>query len=69
MRDYNSQAQPELGGRSPDQTAQLLHGGAERWIKHAEFRRTALFGRLLRCEFRGEWRGDVFLWTPRPPRR
>jgi hypothetical protein len=35
--------------------------GAERWMKHPEFRKTALFGRLLRFEFRGEWRGDVFL--------
>lgn len=35
--------------------------GAERWFKRAEYRRTALFERVLRFEFRRRWIGDAFL--------
>ena len=35
--------------------------GAERWQFHSEYRRTALFARLLRFEFRGGGPRDVFL--------
>ncbi|MBK6486181.1 MAG: hypothetical protein IPF98_04750, partial [Gemmatimonadetes bacterium] len=35
--------------------------GEEPWMKNAEYRRTALFGRLLRFAFRGEGKRDIFL--------